>query len=333
MKKRPIILCEACGRKSIGHSKVLCRACYEAKFFNRLSNPQKLASRNFIEGDHGIIIDSRKKKHVLTLEEFEKAKPYFWDGNPNGCATNQWVGSLLTFIGRITRKKDIKVLVADRPDREWSYEYKIIDQKKKYTMVIYKAISPSGKVYIGKTIESLSKRISAHKKAAQRFSKGGKFMTAIRKYGVDNFKWEVLETTEDYDVLNALECWYIQYYDSISKGYNTHVGGDIGTFGSHLSEETKEKLRQANLGKKRSYTWTKEMYNNTHDRLNKPWTVVFSDNGEILGYGRNDKDASIRSGISKGSIFNLKTNKYPSRMGITVRTMKKYELQQLNIAI
>lgn len=331
---RKIVLCGDCGHESLGHSETLCRACYEAKHHVRLSNPQKLALRNYIENGVGIITDSFGKKHQLTISEFEKAKGFFWNGGKKGLATNGRVGSLLRYIGR-TRyyEKKVKVVMSASPKREWSYEYKIVDDKRKHTMTIYKATSPSGKIYIGKTVQSLAKRISGHNRCAERNNKSGKFMTALRKYGIDNFKWEVLETTEDYDTLNALECWYIQYYDSVNTGYNLHPGGDIGAFGLHCSDATKLKLRLANLGKKIVRRQPKEMYYKSHDLRNKPWIVVFDKNKTIIGYGRNDISVASMCGLSHATINNLKFNKCVSKKGITVKIVTKYELQQLNIAV
>ena len=55
--------------------------------------------------------------------------------------------------------------------------------------IIYKYTSPSGKCYIGQTTDS-SKRKSKHKRESK-FLKT-KFATAIRKYGFENFEYEIL---------------------------------------------------------------------------------------------------------------------------------------------
>ena len=47
----------------------------------------------------------------------------------------------------------------------------------------------------------------------------------MRKYGIDNFSFEVLEECEQKD-LNRLEEYYIQHYDTFYNGYNLTLGGD-----------------------------------------------------------------------------------------------------------
>ena len=46
----------------------------------------------------------------------------------------------------------------------------------------------------------------------------------MRKYGLENFKVEVLELCQP-DELNEKEIAYIKYYDSYHHGYNSTLGG------------------------------------------------------------------------------------------------------------
>ena len=59
-------------------------------------------------------------------------------------------------------------------------------------MVIYKFENKiNGKVYIGQTIQKLSKRISSHK-----YPSGNKYLpidSAIRKYGIENFSITIID--------------------------------------------------------------------------------------------------------------------------------------------
>lgn len=116
--------------------------------------------------------------------------------------------------------------------------------------LIYKYTSPSGKVYIGQTI-SERKRINAHKNNALK-GEPGYFYNAIRKYGFENFTYEVLIRIQSEDrnkvftLLDALERHYIKLYDSRNelKGYNICIGGE-GSKGFHHTEEHKKKLSEA----------------------------------------------------------------------------------------
>lgn len=99
-------------------------------------------------------------------------------------------------------------------------------------MLIYKATNiQNDKVYIGQTIKPLSCRISEHKCRANYADSHTKFYNAIKKYGWENFVWEVIEESDEWnqEELNAKEQYYIQLYDSINNGYNTLIGGQCST--------------------------------------------------------------------------------------------------------
>ena len=80
-----------------------------------------------------------------------------------------------------------------------------------------------------------------------------KFHNAIRKYGFENFKYEVLFKTYSKDietlkfVLDTMETYYIKKYDSVTSGYNISYGG-YGKRGVTPSKETKEKMSEAHKG-------------------------------------------------------------------------------------
>lgn len=102
---------------------------------------------------------------------------------------------------------------------------------------IYKYTNKTnGKHYIGQSI-NLEMRRYAHKSSA--FNEKAKdynaqFHQAIRKYGWDNFDYEVIAelTPEEYtkEGLDALERYFIKYYDSFHNGYNATEGGDDNPF-------------------------------------------------------------------------------------------------------
>lgn len=80
------------------------------------------------------------------------------------------------------------------------------------------------KRYIGQTINP-DQRQSQHKSTA--FNKADAsyntpFHAAIRKYGWDNFNYEVLASDiDDFNTLNELEIYYINKYNSkVPNGYN-----------------------------------------------------------------------------------------------------------------
>lgn len=94
---------------------------------------------------------------------------------------------------------------------------------------IYKVTNTiNNKVYIGQSI-NIEKRWRAHRTSpynSNSNSYNSIFYRAIRKYKINNFKFEVLEECAE-DKLNEREIYWIKYYDStnIEKGYNISLGG------------------------------------------------------------------------------------------------------------
>ena len=82
---------------------------------------------------------------------------------------------------------------------------------------IYKITNKiNGKSYIGQSI-NIKKRWENHK--CMNGNKEYPIYRAFRKYGVENFKFEVLEECE-VEELAERELYYILYYESYGKGYN-----------------------------------------------------------------------------------------------------------------
>lgn len=86
------------------------------------------------------------------------------------------------------------------------------------------------KVYVGVTYKLLNERLKEHiKKANSKNKKTRKTINnAIRKYGKDNFKIELLEKFDNAELAFAAEIKYIKKYDSKKYGYNETNGGDSG---------------------------------------------------------------------------------------------------------
>lgn len=86
--------------------------------------------------------------------------------------------------------------------------------------LIYKATNKlNGKAYIGQTIKTLEARKSTHK-SAYKISHRLPFYAAIRKYGWDNFVWDILEDNIPIEYLAVKEVYYIGRYDTYVNGYN-----------------------------------------------------------------------------------------------------------------
>lgn len=86
------------------------------------------------------------------------------------------------------------------------------------------------KSYIGQSI-NLESRYNSHKRNylnKNLSTYNSKFYRAIRKYGFENFTYEILCQSENYTVeeLNYYEQLYIKQYNSFLDGYNMNYGGD-----------------------------------------------------------------------------------------------------------
>ena len=84
----------------------------------------------------------------------------------------------------------------------------------------------NNKVYIGKTLASISERWKEHlSDMDKRKNEKRPLYAAMRKYGTSHFYIEEVEQCSN-DIINERECYWIDFYDSYSNGYNATKGGD-----------------------------------------------------------------------------------------------------------
>lgn len=93
---------------------------------------------------------------------------------------------------------------------------------------IYLITSPSSKSYVGQSSVVLEDKIRWYKKLEKYDKTDRKIANAIKKYGWENMKFEVIEENSKWSKkqLNAKEIQWIKYYNSVKKGYNMTTGGD-----------------------------------------------------------------------------------------------------------
>lgn len=99
---------------------------------------------------------------------------------------------------------------------------------------IYRLTSPSGKVYIGLSI-NVRARWGSHQRRARETDRAHPLYAALRKYGAEQFKVETLCAVEDADAAKAAEVEEIARHQSTVRrfGYNISPGGDYdGTTGA-----------------------------------------------------------------------------------------------------
>ena len=88
-------------------------------------------------------------------------------------------------------------------------------------MFIYKITNiQNNKSYIGQTINLPEERWKRHQQDALSNRLNTHFAQAIRKYGINSFKLEVIDTAKSNEELTLKESYWIKYYNTIENGYN-----------------------------------------------------------------------------------------------------------------
>lgn len=102
---------------------------------------------------------------------------------------------------------------------------------------IYKIISPSQKIYIGRT-KNLKNRFLKYSRLL--CEKQPKLYNSFKKYGFDSHTMEILSLCDDEMELNRLEIYYIKHFNTYNNGLNLTEGG-AGMKKPHTNE-TKQKI-------------------------------------------------------------------------------------------
>lgn len=146
------------------------------------------------------------------------------------------------------------------------------------------------KWYIGQTVNPEG-RFNCHIDRAINKKDKTYFYNSIRKYGLENFVYCVLEENVLRENLNMREMDWIEYYDSFYCGYNMTAGGNQTIFseefkrkiseshkgligeknpfhGKHHSEETRKKLSESHKGKP-GYWTNKHLSEETKKKLSE----------------------------------------------------------------
>ena len=112
--------------------------------------------------------------------------------------------------------------------------------------------APNNKRYVGQTIR-LHKRKQQHVADAYNpnsVSYNYAFHRAIRKYGIENFVFEILEDGIPREKLNEREMYWIEQMQSYGEnGYNMTMGGD-GVLGRVWTDEQRKKDSESHKGKR-----------------------------------------------------------------------------------
>lgn len=127
-----------------------------------------------------------------------------------------------------------------------------------YIYVITNTIND--KMYIGQTVQKNPKmRWYAHQYDA-RTGKKTHLNDSIRKYGVDNFTWEIIDQTDTLDKLNDLEDKWLNHYRVLTEVYNVREAGGNMLHSTESIEKMRESQRLAHARRRANGTeggWTR----------------------------------------------------------------------------
>lgn len=159
---------------------------------------------------------------------------------------------------------------------------------------------------------------------------GVSIIKAIKKYGRNNFKKEIIAEVTSYPLLRELEEYYIDYYNAANsslfynrsdKGVGQGKGKNHWNYGNKLSEETKSKKSKSMLALK--ITHSKEQRDKwSKDRKGKPSPMKgkknpqagrkanyileqYSLEGNLLNTFNNPEEAQVLTGVNKRGILNV----------------------------
>lgn len=113
---------------------------------------------------------------------------------------------------------------------------------------IYSITSPSGKIYIGQSID-LEKRLYYYQTCWKHIKKQRKLYASFKKHGVENHIFKIIEECH-LDILDEREIFYIDLFESTVKGLNIKLGGN----GGKQTQETKDRIGKSNTGISRPKT-------------------------------------------------------------------------------
>lgn len=193
----------------------------------------------------------------------------------------------------------------------------------KENYIVYRHVVPNGKMYVGITSQPLNHRW----KGGYGYIRQPFFYNAIKKYGWDNIKHEVLLNNLTQEHASLAEEIFISYWDLTNrdKGYNLDGGGFSGykisedtrhkrslsmigknagclngMYGKHLTEEQKEKISKANTGNKMSKESRKLMSAN---RPKKPVCQIDKITSDVINVFASSHEASRKTGIAQSGIW------------------------------
>lgn len=156
----------------------------------------------------------------------------------------------------------------------------ITQEEKKWCVYIH--TSPSGKVYIGITSKNPPEQRWLNGRG---YNHNYHFTNAIKFYGWNNFKHEIIAEQLTSDEAETMERELIEQYNAMDQryGYNLTSGGEKG---KEFSQETRDKISQAN--KNPTEETRQKMSASAKARCTEEWRRIMSERNKTRNIGENN---------------------------------------------
>lgn len=166
------------------------------------------------------------------------------------------------------------------------------------------------------------------------------FYKALRKYGIENFRWEILYQSWDKNYcLNKMEPYFIKEYNTFNEGYNMTGGGE-GTLGKKSwlgkkhSEKTKEKIKNSLIGKIRTKEHCRNLSKSLKGIKKVKWSLEQKQHLSLLKKGKKPYEMTekIRNKISKSNSMGNHYSAIPVKINGIYYSCKKEARQKLSLS-
>lgn len=186
--------------------------------------------------------------------------------------------------------------------------------------IIYKYTSPSGKMYIGQTINE-TKRRCTFLNLKLKYG-GSKIDNARKKYLPENFIYEVIYENWFEDAINSIntldekEKYFISFFNTYKTGYNSTLGGYTST-GYYPNDEVKKRMSEAAKKVVKTDDWkqniseslTGKKHSAEHTEKNatahKKKVNMFDIEGNLICTYDSVNDAATAAGATKSHISDV----------------------------
>lgn len=187
------------------------------------------------------------------------------------------------------------------------------------------------KVYIGQTVQHPPiKRWLDHYKEISNLSNELYLYRAIRKIGIQNFTFQILQTDIPLEELNNVEIHYIEKYksDNPNKGYNLTKGGKFTAKSKINEEKVKEIIKAIKNDKEKTFVEISKLFGVSREMvsdINTGETWYFQD----MNYPIRD-NTGLKNRLTEQDVYDIYL-KLKNKIALT-EIAKEYGVSVTNIS-